>query len=460
MHSLGAYQLKFTSRRAWTAEVRQDGKLVQIAPVTWIKDISFRGDDQYLNVWVPKSRDPNEYASRSAPFIVAVAEAQNYTQRPRKFVKFVALYRVEATGITGSSEHGEHTVETRVLERLDRRSGRAIPTRRKISRISYNSLGWRQPTGEAAESEATGTYNSANGFGHEDWLFRDEWTIAGWRYAFLQGVNKSRAKLLKAGEPFDVTLFTVQPDKKRRYVASIREVECLDESQSADALKEFKKRGWLKIMKDEITAVNGNANALGDSKWAVDILNVRFRLDSVSYSDKNTYAGKNDHIMGLKRYSLYDDDSGREKVRGAGRRRKRAGATEPLNTRTYRRRGTGSVEVSPEEAKMQQKLVSELRRKYPGARILFEEDYIDVLMETKSDRYLFEIKSDLSPRKVLRQAIGQLLEYAYYNPSLDKRSLNLIAVGRNRLSGEDELYLETVRAKFNLPLTYMVVPLS
>ncbi len=66
---------------------------------------------------------------------------------------------------------------------------------RKITRISYNSKNWERPTGDARKHEAAGTYNHEHGFGHEDWLFRSEWQIDGWRYAFIQGVNKSQCSL-------------------------------------------------------------------------------------------------------------------------------------------------------------------------------------------------------------------------------------------------------------------------
>jgi hypothetical protein len=68
----------------------------------------------------------------------------------------------------------------------------------KLTRISHNSSGWQRATGEARNSEGATTYNSQYGFGYEDWLFRAEWQIDGWRYAFVEGVNKGRAKLLKA----------------------------------------------------------------------------------------------------------------------------------------------------------------------------------------------------------------------------------------------------------------------
>jgi hypothetical protein len=111
-----------------------------------------------------------------------------------------------------------------------------------VTRIAYNSSGWQRPTGEAAATEAKGSYNKQFGFGHEDWLFRTEWTLDGWRYAFLQGVNKSYKRLKKSGAPFDVRLFTVEPGKGTRYVAELRGVEYLDDAEAARALDEFRRR--------------------------------------------------------------------------------------------------------------------------------------------------------------------------------------------------------------------------
>jgi hypothetical protein len=61
----------------------------------------------------------------------------------------------------------------------------------KLARISYNSSNWQNPTGEAKKYESN-SHNRQNGFGHEDWLFRSAWQIDGWRYGFIQGVNKPR----------------------------------------------------------------------------------------------------------------------------------------------------------------------------------------------------------------------------------------------------------------------------
>ena len=130
-----------------------------------------------------------------------------------------------------------------------------------VTRIAFNSKKWRHPTGEAAGQEQRKTYNALHGFGHEDWLFRDEWVIDGWRYAFIQGVNKSRRRLIKLRQPFNLTVFTVQPDRQRRYVARIREAEVLDNEQAEAALATFRSMGWLEEMLAEIRKVDGNEAA-------------------------------------------------------------------------------------------------------------------------------------------------------------------------------------------------------
>jgi hypothetical protein len=72
-------------------------------------------------------------------------------------------------------------------------------------------------------------------------LFRAEWVIDGWRYAFIQGLNKSRRAYI--GQPLDVTLFTIEPDKRRWLVATIYGLEALDDEQARGALDAFRSRG-------------------------------------------------------------------------------------------------------------------------------------------------------------------------------------------------------------------------
>jgi hypothetical protein len=301
-----------------------------------------------------------------------------------------------------------------------------------------------------------GSYNNLNGFGHEDWLFRNEWQIDGWRYAFIQGIGHSHDKLLRERNPFSVTLFTVHPDKRRRYVAYIESAECLDNTQALDALATFKKNGWYATMKHEIHNVQGDVSAFGNAKWAIHVLNVRFRLENVHRFPGDAFASVGDPVYTLNRYVLTDVDRLRAKVAQISGR---SGSTDFPSVTTHARSGSGPVSVSPEHARIQAALMRELQKEFPNGRVVREENFIDVLVETADEVRLYEIKSDLAPRTVLRTSIGQLLEYSY--PYLcsrgNTRSVTLIAVGRNELSNEDAVYLAHLRNQLGLPLEYRAV---
>jgi hypothetical protein len=123
----------------------------------------------------------------------------------------------------------------------------------------------------------------------------------------------------------------------------------------------------------------------------------------------------------------------------------------------YKRKGTAPVECTPEHARMQEKLMKELAVEYPNANIRREEDFVDVEVRTLSERILFEIKSDLEPRSVIRQALGQILEYAYYPTREETLPVKLVIVGRGRLSDAARSYLNRLKQEFHLPIEYRVV---
>lgn len=328
----------------------------------------------------------------------------------------------------------------------------------KITRIAFNSTGWQKPTGDARKYEASGTYNHDFGFGHEDWLFRSDWLIDGWRYGFIQGVNKSHAKLVRAGTPVDLTLFTVQPDKKRRYVATIHDVECLDDQQAEDALELFRKQGWYVAMLKEINDIGGDASALGNAEWAKHILNVRFRLENAELFASETYALPDDPVMKLNRYQLTDLQKISSKS-NVQQLQSRAGSTNLPPIQQVMRGATSAVVYTPEHARMQEKLMIELKREYPKAIVVREENFIDVSVQTEQELILFEIKSDLEPRSVIRQALGQILEYAYHPSRAYALPVQLVIVGRRQLTASDAEYMRYLTTKFLLPLSYRVVEL-
>jgi hypothetical protein len=325
----------------------------------------------------------------------------------------------------------------------------------KLARISFNSSGWTKPTGEARKYEASNTYNFKQGFGHEDWLFRNEWVLDGWRYAFIQGVNKS--PLRKKQQILDLTLFTIDEKNRRRFVANIYGVECLSNDQAEAAVTVYRGNGWFATMEREAEEIGGNSKALGDSRWATHVLNVRYRQTNVDPFPADSFANPDDSwLQNRFRYQLYDFvPEQRTRIEQTFRGRRGTNSMPSLD-RIFRR-GTRSVEITPEHRKMQAQLLAELRNEFGEERVVLEEDFVDVTVRTETEKILFEIKTDLEPRTVIRNALGQVLEYAYHPLRKHELPVRLVIVGRVPLDSLDREYLKHLNAQHALPLEYRVV---
>ncbi len=336
-----------------------------------------------------------------------------------------------------------------------KRKGSGVPT--FVARLAFNSEGWQRPASAKEVQEAGNTYRNENGFGHEDWLFRNEWLLDGWRYGFVQGVNSSRAKLLRRGVPFNLRLFTMTGPGNRRAVAEIREVECLTDEAARAAVEAYEDRGWLDQMRTEVQAANGRPQALDEAGYAPFILNMRYRIDKLTMLDSDSELPPEDPIHRLKRYGLCEVsgamDAALPKWRG------RAGSTSlPEQKERQRYVSGGWSTYSPEHARIQEALKARLVKEYPHANILFEKDFVDVVAQTDDELLLFEVKSDLSPLAVIRQAFGQLLEYGFHPCRNHELSPRLVIVGRGQLEGADREYFELVKSRFRLPIEYWCVP--
>lgn len=80
---------------------------------------------------------------------------------------------------------------------------------------------------------------------------------------------------------------------------------------------------------------------------------------------------------------------------------------------------------------------------------------IDVVVRQNNEYWFYEIKTANSPRACIRQAMGQLLEYAFWNDS--QKVTRLIIVGETPLDKEGVKYLNTLRKRFSLPIEYEYV---
>jgi hypothetical protein len=75
---------------------------------------------------------------------------------------------------------------------------------------------------------------------------------------------------------------------------------------------------------------------------------------------------------------------------------------------------------------------------------------IDIVVKLKNDYWFYEIKTALTPRACLREAIGQLLEYGFWPGA--QEPTRFIVVGESLIDKEGQEYLHRLRERFSLPL--------
>ena len=134
-----------------------------------------------------------------------------------------------------------------------------MPLIEYVARLCWNSKSWTRPTGEAASAE-TDTYATQTRYGHEEWLFNFQRVLDGWKYGFLQPVNKSYAKV--QGQTINVHFYTISPKREWFYVGRIPACEVLTEKQAADARAAFRANGGRKDMEGHVKQIGGKLEGL------------------------------------------------------------------------------------------------------------------------------------------------------------------------------------------------------
>jgi hypothetical protein len=318
---------------------------------------------------------------------------------------------------------------------------------KKLCRICWNTSGWRRPTGEAAILETGNSYVSRHGYGHEEWLFNYEWMINGYRYGFVQPIGKFHTKY--SGETTSLCLYTVTPDKDRLIVGVIHNTYIPTLSETKDVFREFKKRGWITQMKKDCKSLNigpFKADGLNDG----GVINIRFKPEDVELFDPMLAADPSHTISQNSRYNPFNWDGvipsiGEVTLGALSSKKKRS-------ERSRKRAGQEGGEYDPTHIRLQNR-VYDLLVKYFGAKhVFYERDYVDLSINAGGGTTLIEIKTAPTAKRCMREALGQLLEYAHYQKRY--KSSEFVVMGDAPLTQKDQCYLDFLRIQYGLPLNY------
>ncbi|MGM0587280.1 MAG: hypothetical protein ACQETE_02590 [Bacteroidota bacterium] len=330
-----------------------------------------------------------------------------------------------------------------------------------FTRLCWNNNGWQEPSGPKGKSNHPSTFEGMTGLGFEEWLFSDQLKYGGYQYGFLQGV-----KVGSIDEPFDVDLFTIEETKEGSqayYVATISNVERIDGIKAKEivAASEFNA---------EIEESVGNVDQRGkDSINSLEFdsfINVRFKMENVIFPEGDyllpiDLEGDTYHNYQLHEGSLFDElpsQIGRD-IKTNTVTLADNGGNRPERKKNNYHRSPGAVEVTYKHAEISKKLEQHLIEiNDDSASVIAERGLgskaVDMVVDNNDEIVFYEIKTYHQLYRNIREALGQLLEYAYWPTHEDQDNIKLVVVSDCEPTGEVEGYMNRLRSEFNLPVYY------
>lgn len=134
------------------------------------------------------------------------------------------------------------------------------------------------------------------------------------------------------------------------------------------------------------------------------------------------------------------------------------GTQQSKNTEDQERSGTLSYIAKQTHNKIQNKLRDKLIAEYGESCVACEKNYVDLTLTYNDTITLYEVKSDAYAATCIRQALGQIIQYAHrLDPT---KKLKLYVVGQYPLKANEKPYLDYIQKNFKIDLDYMNIDLD
>ena len=316
----------------------------------------------------------------------------------------------------------------------------------KIARLCWNTSEWRRPSGRNGKSKSNDSYENEMGFGHEDWLLDDSKIMPdGYHYGFLEPMRVKGDRHF--GKVYDIHLFTISPNKQKVYIGCLKNAVGVSSEESQEVFSYYQEKGWLSEMQHDVLYVGGTVKDFTPSF----MFNIKFRFEEALIYYSNQPILKPDSVW--HRYNLMDkkgsfefekDDDGNIKV---------------LDTCVFERIiKAGKIQIDPLHKKIQNAIVDLLKGQYSDLQMESCTDNtikqrVDIKGFSKAEKewHFFEVKT-MSAKRSIREALGQILEYAHY-PNVDAAK-KLFIVGPEPPDEKDKAYMQLLREKYNLQIWF------
>lgn len=297
----------------------------------------------------------------------------------------------------------------------------------KIARLCWNNYKWEKPSGENGKSKSSAEpFEKEKGYGYEEWLFDTEKQIDGYHYAFVQAFHKGEHK----DKVYDIMLYSIYYDNEVRassyyWIGNIKEVIVLTAEEQIEIFNIYRNYGWLDEMLSQL-------NDIGISKFNVDYIdpnnmfNIKFKIADNKYvrleepqliDNPQNEIGKNTHYVLLSRL-----DNSKVVINTSGNYKFREGHN-PTQTGTVSAKWSSqNYTKTLKHKKIQANIYNQLYKELNGTGKCVGTEVptgfgtlIDLVVSCPKDGDTFyEIKTNGTALRCIREAIGQLFEYHFY----------------------------------------------
>ncbi|REL34699.1 hypothetical protein [Thalassotalea euphylliae] len=107
--------------------------------------------------------------------------------------------------------------------------------------------------------------------------------------------------------------------------------------------------------------------------------------------------------------------------------------------------------------RIQNNLVKQLELIYEPSSIKVEKNYVDVMVETKDEIILYEVKSSRTPDNCIREALGQILKYGYQLKKNSSKPITYVIVGPSEVNSSADSYFGYIQTILNEKVEYLCV---
>ena len=232
-------------------------------------------------------------------------------------------------------------------------------------------------------------------------------------------------------------------------VATISAVHVPSLEELRDTFDKMKERGWVEQMRDDIEAIGCQSADLENPTPGL-IINVSFKPADVTIYDPMPVFPKDHTVSKNHRYQAYDWN-GPDLPSIA--RDDAPNISDPTRSEeVYLRAAQQATQVDPKHVRLQNRLYGSFCEQYGADAVQYEQDFVDLKVTGSAGDSFFEIKTDRSAKRCIRNALGQLLEYSSYPAA--ERAGRLVVVGDVPARSDDIEYLQHLRLRYSIPIFY------